>query len=241
MSNSIRDRGDDLERLKVLGDQLNFQGNIIDGDCERFKAAINSHDVMSLVVNSQGGSVRESLCIADLLKIKKIDKLIVRGVCWSSCANYLFLGVKDRTIERGTVGFHGNTTALLNQKGVAQSLSKLFAKQKMMDYENKKLRAFLDKSESSEPLSKNEVKVLKRVWETYLEEQKFLQSRQLPQPFFELTQQADKGSGAQIEYLFLIPSARALRSYGVMFNGEQDEEFVRRFNEKSPAKLLYQN
>ena len=105
----------DSSRWSSKDDTIYFSGSIVEGDCEEFKRSIPAY-IKHLTVNSQGGLVSESLCIANEMEKRKFLKTTVDGVCFSSCANYLFLASPRRVIKKGIVGFHGNLTALVKEK-----------------------------------------------------------------------------------------------------------------------------
>ncbi len=62
-----------------------------------------------VVVDSAGGSVAAGLTMAERFADIGYD-VIVSGVCFSSCANYLFVGADQKVILKDTaVGWHGST------------------------------------------------------------------------------------------------------------------------------------
>jgi hypothetical protein len=58
------------------------------------------------------------------LKKAEVD-VIVDGICLSSCANYLFTAGRQKMIRNGVVGFHGNTGAVVEEKGVIATIRDL--------------------------------------------------------------------------------------------------------------------
>ena len=118
---SIKTDLKDPSRWTVKENVISFTGNLVKGDCDKFKALLTP-ETKTLAVRSQGGLVNEGLCIAEAMKDNNFEKTIVGGVCFSSCANYLFLGSPERIIQSGLVGFHGNMNALvkLNPEMVAK-------------------------------------------------------------------------------------------------------------------------
>lgn len=104
----------DPSRWTVSDGSISFHGNLVQGDCDKFKTLVTA-ETKTLIVRSQGGPVSEGLCIAQAMKKNNFAKTIVSGVCFSSCANYLFLGSPSRIIQSGVVGFHGNINALVKQ------------------------------------------------------------------------------------------------------------------------------
>jgi hypothetical protein len=61
----------------------------------------------TVALSTGGGSVSEALRIADFVSEQKVN-LVVRGICGSSCANYLVGATPKLTLEPGGfIGFHG--------------------------------------------------------------------------------------------------------------------------------------
>lgn len=235
---SLLNEPSDPNRLRLENANLIFEGSIIAGDCDRIEKILNKISVSTLVVNSQGGDVDEALCIAKRLRLSEIRKTVVRGLCWSSCANYLFLGAQEKIIERGVVGFHGNFEALVESVGATSALEKNDS-QKLRPDEVKKFRKIFGSKELSKTLTEFEQKIFDKFRKTIKKEKDFLSDHQLPQSFFELTQRADKGENNGKAYPFLAPSARYLSHVGIKVAGDQDVQFIEALFQKTGVELLY--
>lgn len=88
------------------GSTLRFTGEIN----EESEKVILQHlrsGASTLIVNSEGGSAGSGQAIAFEI-IKQKASVIVDKYCMSSCANYLFLAAKEKSLMPGAVlGFHG--------------------------------------------------------------------------------------------------------------------------------------
>lgn len=103
------------EWKRTSPDTITFSGEITKDDAVRFGEIYRSTD-KTLVLTSTGGLNEPALAIAGtLIKNRKLET-VVRGVCASSCANYLFLAGKTRKIEGGVVGYHGSVRAYLESE-----------------------------------------------------------------------------------------------------------------------------
>jgi hypothetical protein len=85
---------------------IKLKGKIKKGACEEFKNLLSTN-IKNLVLDSVGGSAREALCIAETMRKHAFQKSTVHGVCFESCALYLFLASPTRMIKKGLVGFQG--------------------------------------------------------------------------------------------------------------------------------------
>lgn len=101
----------DPKRWSHKEDTVTFKGSLVKGDCQTFKSLLTP-DTTRLVVNSQGGSIEDGICIGKTMLERKFQEVKVKGFCLSSCANYLFLSAQRKIIQ-GIVGYHGNLTALI--------------------------------------------------------------------------------------------------------------------------------
>jgi hypothetical protein len=89
-------------------DALTWQlsGTINQGHFEEFSARLGS-SARILVVNSGGGDTTETRKIARLIRERSLD-IVVDGICASSCANYLFIAARNKTVlPESLVAFHG--------------------------------------------------------------------------------------------------------------------------------------
>ncbi len=79
----------------------------IDRDMAQNFLDLNLPKSFSIVVNSGGGYAESALDIAEKILFKN-GHVIVDNVCWSACANYLFLSGKTKVVlPRSTVAWHG--------------------------------------------------------------------------------------------------------------------------------------
>jgi hypothetical protein len=95
---------------------ISFKGLIEDTEYEKFESFAAARSFKSLIVESQGGDVEESLKIAQYLVKIGLEKIIIEKYCFSSCANYLFLSANEKDISKGVVGFHGGVFVLLEKR-----------------------------------------------------------------------------------------------------------------------------
>lgn len=86
-----------------------FNGEILDSTVDRFLHEYGArNDLTEFSVASQGGDVLASIRLAKWIKLKKLD-VRVRVICYSGCANYLFVAGQRKTIEPGAfVAWHGD-------------------------------------------------------------------------------------------------------------------------------------
>ncbi|MCB0361891.1 MAG: hypothetical protein KDD35_04185, partial [Bdellovibrionales bacterium] len=85
-------------------------GKIEIDEFQRFRKVYDCR-VREVVLEHLGGSVVGSMDIADQILKDEVSVRVV-GACLSSCANYLFLAGKKKTIAPGgLVGFHGSPFA----------------------------------------------------------------------------------------------------------------------------------
>ncbi|GGC93883.1 hypothetical protein [Undibacterium terreum] len=70
----------------------------------------------TLVVTSAGGSADEGMRLAEELRKRHI-RLVVDKYCMSSCANYLFLAARQKSVNPGSlIGFHGAPLGSLSEE-----------------------------------------------------------------------------------------------------------------------------
>ncbi len=75
---------------------LAVEGGIEDGSDELFRSALTP-STRRVVLNSVGGSVTPVLNMADEIRSRRLD-VEVRGLCASSCANYLFVAGERKVL-----------------------------------------------------------------------------------------------------------------------------------------------
>jgi hypothetical protein len=95
------------------------EGDIEEGDGDRFAAAVDGRDVSLVVFSSAGGRILEAVAIGELIRARGFDTGVLAGsVCASACA-LAWLGGITRMMESGaTVGFHAAYS--LDEDGVAR-------------------------------------------------------------------------------------------------------------------------
>ena len=96
--------------LSVEGSTVVMNGELDDGFYERFLSLVNGREdeVATLRVNSGGGITDEGLKLGLWIFQHNID-VVVDGLCFSSCANYVFTAGRNKTIMAGAiVGWHGS-------------------------------------------------------------------------------------------------------------------------------------
>jgi hypothetical protein len=94
---------------------ISFTGTIEIDELSRFKDIYKPTDE-TIFLNSTGGRMDAALDIGKVLVENKKLTAVVQGLCASSCANYLFLAAKNKNIDHGIVGFHGNWKAMVKRK-----------------------------------------------------------------------------------------------------------------------------
>lgn len=98
-------------KYKVSDDKktLYFKGEIDGHEFKRFSEFFNE-DIETLEVNSVGGDILQAVLMAEVLSKNNI-KVVVDGVCGSSCANYLFVSGKTREVKKDSfLMYHGGLT-----------------------------------------------------------------------------------------------------------------------------------
>lgn len=83
--------------------------NIIDlrGNLYREILSFKLKEGVLVSINSDGGSVRHAISIVEYLSKKRYDA-VVSGSCYSSCAQFLFLGARHKVIiGEAVVAMHG--------------------------------------------------------------------------------------------------------------------------------------
>jgi len=98
-----------------------FVGNITDESVERFIAKYeNRSDITELQIASQGGDVKAAIRFAHWVHKKGLN-VRVRTLCYSACANYVFIAGKNKVLEPGSfVAWHGD----MEQKNFRELIEK---------------------------------------------------------------------------------------------------------------------
>ena len=86
-----------------------FTGSITEESVDKFIAENNERtNFTSIDIASQGGDVRAALKLGRWVRDKHLD-IRVRTMCYSACANYVFIAAKNKLVTRGSfVGWHGD-------------------------------------------------------------------------------------------------------------------------------------
>lgn len=103
------------EWVRINATTISFTGTIEIDELSRFNKIYKPTDE-AIILNSSGGRMDAALDIGSVLIQNKKLTAVVHGVCASSCANYLFLAAKNKIIDQGAVGFHGNWKAMVNKE-----------------------------------------------------------------------------------------------------------------------------
>lgn len=199
---------------QVDSQTIAFEGRIELGEFDRFSAVFDPSKTKVLFVNSRGGVIEEGLKIGLALAAQPI-KIVVKGQCLSSCANYLFVGAGRREIH-GIVGFHGNATACFTGKNEIpydKSLREVALKINPNATEEQIANSIRD-SHAQTGLDVRDEAVLN-------------QERGVSQQLFDISCLPDKGAGDGKEYEFLLPTRQTFEKYGLHgVTGEQDRDLA---------------
>lgn len=97
----------DEPAISLAGDELTFRGNISVKSFAALQAVTGSRPVRTLRIRSGGGDVANAIQIARWVHRNGLD-VVVDGVCFSSCSNYIFPAGKEKHIVAGgIVAWHG--------------------------------------------------------------------------------------------------------------------------------------
>jgi hypothetical protein len=73
---------------------------------KQFSALLDSR-IRTVIVSSEGGVTESGIGIAEEIQSRKLD-IVVKDICISSCANYLFVAASKKTVGiNAVVGWHG--------------------------------------------------------------------------------------------------------------------------------------
>ena len=190
-------------------DTISFRGKIDDGEYDKFLKVFDA-DVKNMIVTSGGGNVFEAIKIAEVLEKSDIT-IRVRIWCLSSCANYFFTAAKTKIIEKGIVGYHGNSHAC-------------FAKNYVSDDAIQKLR---EKYKGYGMNAEQIEMAISMATEMDRREQGLLKRLGVSQDLFVRTCTADKGMNDGKGYDFLLPTPATFEKYGIKnVVGIQDQETI---------------
>ena len=96
-----------------------LSGEIVAGDFQRVRSALDSLGNVSVFLNSPGGRVSEALRIAELMRLRRLSTHVpANAQCASACV-LIFAGGIVRTADRGArIGVHMGS-GLLNDDSIA--------------------------------------------------------------------------------------------------------------------------
>lgn len=99
-----------------------FDGCIDQQSARRLIRALDRHPTSPLLVKSSGGEVNAAVEAAAVMALLQ-TRLIVRGQCLSSCANYWLPAAASVDVEEGSViGFHGDARTTFRHDPLPPSL-----------------------------------------------------------------------------------------------------------------------
>ena len=175
-----------------------FTGEIEKDELSKFKELYKATD-STLIVDSGGGNMAAALEIGKVLIQNQNLNVVVRDICASSCANYLFLAGHTKTIDHGIVGFHGNWKAMVESDN--------FKKEGM----------------TIEPVRRATLLAYHK--QKVIEETEFLSRAGVAQELFDKTQKENDDG----RYDVYLPGPRVFAKYGIKnVTGLQDKDFVNR-------------
>lgn len=101
-------------KFAVLDGVIYIDGDISKESARKFLDLVSKTSLQKVViVNSLGGDVDASLDIANYMHENNVD-IEVQGLCFSSCANYLFPAAAHKEITKnGLVAWHGNVAHMV--------------------------------------------------------------------------------------------------------------------------------
>lgn len=188
----------------VTNNTLSFKGPIESSEFDKFKQVFSS-DITKIIVDSGGGDAEVGLAIGGLIAKADID-VEVQGICMSSCANYIFTAGRNKILNRGIVGYHGNMTALVNSIGKEGLINQMkqngLSEQQATDFYNYYINEVLP------------------------HEKAFFSGLGISQDLFDRTQRDDKGMGFGV-YSALLPKHATFEKYGIHnVTGEQSQDVI---------------
>ena len=100
----------DTVTLSIEGPTVVMNGSLEDGFYESFLSLVKGREdeITTLRVSSAGGETHEGIKLGHWIFEHGID-VVVDGLCFSSCANYIFTAGRNKTIMADSiVGWHGS-------------------------------------------------------------------------------------------------------------------------------------
>lgn len=94
--------------IEAQGDTLTYTGYLNPEGADRAVDFIATGHFKVLRIDSSGGEIMSSMRIGRALHDRRMD-VVVRNLCMSACANYIFAAAARKTIEPGSiVAWHGD-------------------------------------------------------------------------------------------------------------------------------------
>jgi len=118
--------------VRVSGDVIYYEGDFSEPSTKAFKAAISGikrGQLTRLVISSGGGATGEGREIGSWVHDMSLI-VEVEGICFSSCANYVFPAGSAKVIRKNAfVGWHGNERGFVNKaQHQGETIESLFRK-----------------------------------------------------------------------------------------------------------------
>lgn len=109
----------------IKGDTILFDGLITRQSEEKLVGLLRHTEIKNFSVNSMGGDVDSAIDIAEIIHERKIN-IIVRTVCASACANYIFpAGHKKLLGENSYLLWHGSANSPAGQLQITSDDKKM--------------------------------------------------------------------------------------------------------------------
>ncbi len=103
-------------------DRVAFDGCIDQQSAEVVIRALDRRPLASLLVRSNGGAVNAAVEVAEVLARHR-TRMVIRGQCLSSCANYWLPAAGSVDVEDGSaIGFHGDARTTFRYASAVQPL-----------------------------------------------------------------------------------------------------------------------
>jgi hypothetical protein len=197
---------------------VSFSGDIVQNSFLGYQHVINGK-VKNVIVNSGGGDVNEAIKIATDI-YKRNLRVIIDGLCLSSCANYLLPAANAVKLSDGFIGVHGNVTSCVKLYGSALNFAKLGYGGRLSDHQ----------------LIGN----VKNIYSTIKNENEFYKIIGLDPEYLYLTCRPDKGMFDGSTYAFFAPKVESLGNYGIKnFSGAQSYSMIRDFERIYNSRVLF--
>ncbi|MGX5913779.1 hypothetical protein ACR0ST_03510 [Aliidiomarina sp. Khilg15.8] len=122
--------------------QLHYHGSIAPENTRAVASLLTANpEIDTLIISSNGGEVRSGMELGELVHERQL-KVRVRGVCLSSCANYVVTASPAVLVEEGALlGWHG---------GALQSYYASFGGESLSPRRQKVMQAFLTQWQQQE-------------------------------------------------------------------------------------------